>query len=143
MLGGGSVPALPSGVGTRCGSPGSRSLRGLDSSRPILRSDLCALSQLLRFLTAKQDIPADLRIKGSFRGQRWRTRLLPAAHSCRGAVKTFARCVPSRLDLGTAVRSLVVRASAGSRFTRKLDSRVFLERLENRVTVSETENGNF
>lgn len=55
----------------------------------------------------------------------------------------FARCVPSRLDLGTVVRSLVVHASAGSRFTRKLDSWVFFERLENKVTVSETENGNF
>lgn len=83
----------------------------------LRHSDLCTVSQLLRLLTMKQDIPADLPIKGSFRGEGWRIHLLPAFRPRRRAIKRLARCVLLALDLVT-----VARTSMGSRFTSKPDS---------------------
>lgn len=64
----------------------------------ILRFDLCAVSQLLRFLATAQDIPADLLIEGSFRAERRRIHPLPAFHICGRAINTHRGRIRSRLS---------------------------------------------
>lgn len=102
----------------------------------ILRFDLCAVSQLLRFLATAQDIPADLLIEGSFRAERRRIHPLPAFHICGRAINTHRGRIRSRLSACSCLH--------GSRFTSQPDSWDFLKkRLENKVTVSETKDERF
>lgn len=90
----------------------------------IMRVDLCAVSQLLHFLTTKRDIPEDLLIKGSFRAQRCRTHRTQRSTTSPGCktIQEYAAHFCSAWIWMPVVHFLVVSAFAGSEFANKLDS---------------------